>query len=290
MENTLVCPSCQQSFAAQVRTDQLAEYVLCTHCQHRFFYDPAAAPDSDAPTPATPKLVVPEGAEDGADVEPPPASSAIEQGEAEASSESPPKGPSAVSKAPTTPVAPVAPVTPPPIAPPPAEAPIGAGYNWGADTGAGYETAPQEEYVMLFPTTARPLVGGIVLFIAAAIALANVVYLMDQHTEENSENTTAYLNDKFGWDIGWEEYHEAMQKVHISLSLLSLAGMVGAVMAMMRSSYAIARIGAICCLVAMGPFMVSTLLSAVALWLIITSRGEFKSQENEPPATGMFSD
>ena len=143
---------------------------------------------------------------------------------------------------------------------------------------------------MLFPTTSRPLVGGIVLFIAATIALANVVYLMDQHTEENSLNTAAYLNDKFGWDIGWKDYHEAMQKVHIGLSLLSLAGMVGAVMAMMRISYSIARVGAICCLVAMGPFMVSTLLSAVALWLIITSRGEFKSQENEPPSTGLYSD
>jgi len=81
-----------------------------------------------------------------------------------------------------------------------------------------------------------------------------------------------------------------MGKVHIALSLLALAGMVGAVMALMRTSYSIARIGAICCLVAMGPFMVSTLLSAVALWLIITSRGEFQSQEHEPPSSGIYSD
>ncbi len=143
---------------------------------------------------------------------------------------------------------------------------------------------------MLFPTTSRPLVGGIILFIAAAIALANVVYLMDQHTEENSEQTADYLNDKFEWEIGWEDYHDAMHNVHIMLSLLALGGMVGGIMAMMRSSYSMARVGAICCLVAMSPFFISTLLSAVALWLIITSRSEFQSQANDTPAIGPYSD
>ena len=116
------------------------------------------------------------------------------------------------------------------------------------------------------PQTMMPMIGGILLVVAAILSIANWGYIMAVFaTDPNAAGFMALIP-------GLATLVYICGGIFIVLSIITL---LGGVMALRRRMWGLALVGSILGLFIIGPFGVSSLLAFVALIILAISRKEF---------------
>lgn len=113
------------------------------------------------------------------------------------------------------------------------------------------------DHIMRVSTnTSKPAVGGVLLIIGGVLALFNgiIIFALGSVTVSVGGSLTC---------CGGLEL------------LFGIGALVGGISALQRSGFTWALIGAVLCLISVGPLFISSLLGLVALILIATSQNEF---------------
>ena len=154
--------------------------------------------------------------------------------------------------------------------------------DWG-DAGEG------DDYVVLYPTTNRPQIAGLMLLLAALLMLTTVVLMNGTLGDATRvEGTTAKANqmmEQTGMQSE-DEFDEAFVRSVLRAGIIwelfcTVLATAGGVLVLMRQNYTLVLAGCAAAIVGMGTFMLATLFGAIALYLVLQSRPEFGIIEEE---------
>ena len=154
--------------------------------------------------------------------------------------------------------------------------------DWGDGAAAG-------DYVALYPSTSRPQIAGLMLLLAALGLLTNVILLNGTLGDPDKvEGATVKMNEIMA-DSGMsssEEYDEDFVRSVLRAAIIwelfcTVLATAGGVLVLMRQNYTLVLVGCATAIVGMGPFMLSTLFGAIALYLALQSRPEFGLVDEE---------
>ena len=154
--------------------------------------------------------------------------------------------------------------------------------DWGSAEGG-------DDYVVLYPTTNRPQIAGLMLLLAALLMLTTVVLMNGTLGDATRvEGTTAKANQMLG-QTGMqseEEIDEAFVRSVLRAGIIwelfcTVLATAGGVLVLMRQNYTLVLAGCAAAIVGMGTFMLATLFGAIALYLVLQSRSEFGIIEEE---------
>ena len=154
--------------------------------------------------------------------------------------------------------------------------------DWGSAEGG-------DDYVVLYPTTNRPQIAGLMLLLAALVMLTTVALTNGTlGNPESVEGTTAKANqmmEQTGMQSE-EEIDEEIVRSVLRASIIwelccTVLATAGGVLVLMRQNYTLVLAGCAAAIVGMGAFLLSTLFGAIALYLVLQSRSEFGIIEEE---------
>lgn len=154
--------------------------------------------------------------------------------------------------------------------------------DWG-------DTEGEDDYVVLYPTTNRPQIAGLMLLLAALLMLTTVVLMNGTLGDATRvEGTTAKANqmmEQTGMQSE-EEIDETFVRSILRAGIIwelfcTVLATAGGVLVLMRQNYTLVLAGCAAAIVGMGTFMLATLFGAIALYLVLQSRPEFGIVEEE---------
>ena len=167
---------------------------------------------------------------------------------------------------------------------------VGAGPEPGDDDELDWGSAEGgDDYVVLYPTTNRPQIAGLMLLLAALLMLTTVVLMNGTLGDATRiDGTTAKANqmmEQTGMQSE-EEFDEAFVRSVLRAGIIwelfcTVLATAGGVLVLMRQNYTLVLAGCAAAIVGMGTFMLATLFGAIALYLVLQSRPEFGIIEEE---------
>ena len=167
---------------------------------------------------------------------------------------------------------------------------VGAGPEPGDDDELDWGSAEGgDDYVVLYPTTNRPQIAGLMLLLAALVMLTTVALtngtLANPKSVDNITDLTNEWMEQYGMQSEEEIDEELIRSVlragiiwELFCTVLATAG---GVLVLMRQNYTLVLAGCAAAIVGMGTFMLATLFGAIALYLVLQSRPEFGIIEEE---------
>jgi len=142
---------------------------------------------------------------------------------------------------------------------------------------------------VLYPTTNRPQIAGLMLLLAALVMLTTVALtngtLANPKSVDNITDVTNEWMEQYGMQSE-EEIDEEIIRSVLRASIIwemfcTVLATAGGVLVLMRQNYTLVLAGCAAAIVGMGAFMLSTLFGAIALYLVLQSRSEFGIIEEE---------
>lgn len=235
----LTCPQCQQSVNVELKSPNLAEYVTCAHCQHRWLQEPTAQAPAQTSAPAPPQAPAQPPAQDpSAPLAPPLSSMEMDWGEDDYAATGAAGGA--------------------------ADSP-----EWGDDSRG------RDGYAELYPTTSKPLFVGLLLVLAGLSILVNAAFLDGIANDDEKLAGTVGEYNKRGLDTSEEKLKNYLEVVVMGEVIAAIVVFTGAVLAFLKQGYRVALMGCVAALLGIGVIFTATLFGAAAIWLLIGSRHEF---------------
>ncbi len=154
--------------------------------------------------------------------------------------------------------------------------------DWGSVEGG-------DDYVVLYPTTNRPQIAGLMLLLAALVMLTTVALtngtLANPKSVDNITDLTNEWMEQYGMQSE-EEIDEELIRSVLRAGIIwemfcTVLATAGGVLVLMRQNYTLVLAGCAAAIVGMGTFMLATLFGAIALYLVLQSRSEFGIIEEE---------
>ena len=154
--------------------------------------------------------------------------------------------------------------------------------DWGSAEGG-------DDYVVLYPTTNRPQIAGLMLLLAALVMLTTVALTNGTLANPKSVDNITDLTNEWMEQYGMQSEEEIDEEIIRSVlragiiweMFCTVLATAGGVLVLMRQNYTLVLAGCAAAIVGMGAFLLSTLFGAIALYLVLQSRSEFGIIEEE---------